>query len=108
MGYLFLAVAIVAEVIATCFLKVASGPDARWWAYVIVVAGYLLSFVMLAGSLARGVPLGIGYAIWSAVGVVLVVIVSWLFFSEGLTWLQAGGIVLVIAGVGLLELGAAP
>ncbi len=72
-----------------------------------MVAGYVLSFVMLAGALSRGVPLGVGYAIWSAVGVVLVVIVSWIFFQESLTWLQLAGMVLVIAGVGLLELGAA-
>ena len=107
MGYLFLAIAIVTEVIATSFLKFVSGPDPRWWAYVVVVAGYVVSFVMLSQSLSRGVPLAIGYAIWSAVGVILVSIVSWLFFKESLTWIQIAGMILVIIGVGLLELGAA-
>jgi small multidrug resistance pump len=105
MGYLFLAVAIVTEVIATTFLKFTSGANPRWWAYVIVIVGYLASFAALSQSLTRGVPLGVAYAIWSAVGVVLIVLISWLFFHESLTWIQVAGIVLVIAGVGLLELG---
>jgi small multidrug resistance pump len=51
------------------------------------------------------VPLGIGYAIWAAVGVALIALISWVFFRESLTWVQVIGIALVIAGVGLLELG---
>lgn len=105
LGFLFLAIAIVTEVIATTFLKFTSGEDAKWWAWVIVGAGYLVSFVALSQSLSRGVPLGVAYAIWSAVGVVLIVLISWLFFRESLTWVQLAGIVLVIGGVGLLELG---
>ncbi len=105
LGYLFLAIAIVTEVVATTFLKFTSGEDAKWWAWLIVAAGYIVSFVALSQSLSRGVPLGVAYAIWSAVGVVLIVLISWLFFSESLTWVQLAGIVLVIGGVGLLELG---
>lgn len=105
LGYIFLAVAIVTEVIATTFLKFTSGDNPRWWAYVIVVVGYLASFAALSQSLTRGVPLGVAYAIWSAVGVVLIVLISWLFFHESLTWVQLVGIMLVIGGVGLLELG---
>lgn len=105
MGYLFLAMAIVAEVIATTFLKFTSGENPKWWAYAIVVVGYVASFSALGQSLSRGVPLGIAYAIWSGIGVVCIVLVSWLFFKESLTWPQIVGLVLVIAGVGLLELG---
>ncbi|WP_426515946.1 DMT family transporter [Diaminobutyricibacter sp. McL0618] len=105
LGYVFLAIAIVTEVIATTFLKFTSGPDPKWWAYLIVIVGYLASFAALSQSLTRGVPLGVAYAIWSAVGVVLIVLISWVFFHESLTWVQLVGIVLVIAGVGLLELG---
>ena len=107
LGYLFLAIAILTEVIATSFLKFVSGPDPRWWAYAVVVVGYVVSFVMLSQSLSRGVPLAIGYAIWSAIGVVLVTVVAWVFFKESLTWVQILGMVVVIVGVGLLELGAA-
>ena len=105
MGYLYLSVAIVAEVIATTFLKVASGEGSKWWAYLIVAAGYLLAFTMLSLTLGAGVPLGIAYAVWAGVGVVLVAVVSWLAFGELLTWQQLVGIALVVGGVLLLELG---
>jgi small multidrug resistance pump len=105
-GYLYLAAAIISEVVATSFLKYASGPKNVWWAYVIVAVGYILSFVLLSVTLRAGVPLGIAYAIWAGVGVVAVAIISWLVFREALTWQQIVGMVLVIGGVGLLELGA--
>jgi small multidrug resistance pump len=107
MGYLYLAAAIVSEVIATSFLKFASGPKNVWWAYIIVGVGYVLSFVLLSMTLRAGVPLGIAYAIWAGAGVVAVAIISWVVFHESLTWQQIVGMVLVIGGVGLLELGAA-
>jgi small multidrug resistance pump len=106
MGYLSLAAAIISEVVATSFLKYASGPKNVWWAYLIVGVGYILSFVLLSITLRSGVPLGIAYAIWAGVGVVAVAVISWLVFHESLTWQQIVGMVLVIGGVGLLELGA--
>jgi small multidrug resistance pump len=105
MGYLYLAAAIVSEVVATSFLKYASGPRNVWWAYIIVAVGYVLSFVLLSLTLRAGVPLGIAYAIWAGVGVIAVAIISWVVFHESLTWQQIVGMVLVIGGVGLLELG---
>ncbi len=105
MGYLYLAAAIVSEVVATSFLKYASGPKNVWWAYIIVAVGYVLSFVLLSITLRAGVPLGIAYAIWAGVGVIAVAIISWVVFHESLTWQQIVGMVLVIGGVGLLELG---
>jgi small multidrug resistance pump len=105
MGYLFLGFAIVGEVIATSFLKLTTGDKAQWWAYIVVVVGYILAFSMLSQSLSKGVPLGIAYAIWAGIGVVLVAIVSWVVFGESLTLLQLGGMVLVIGGVTMLELG---
>lgn len=106
MGYVFLALAIIGEVIATTFLKFTSGERAQWWAYGVVVIGYVFAFTMLSQSLARGVPLGIAYGIWAGVGVVLVALVSWLVFHESLTWVQLVGMALVVGGVALLELGA--
>ncbi|WP_291051477.1 SMR family transporter [Herbiconiux sp.] len=105
MGYLYLAVAIVAEVVATSFLRVASVEGSRWWAYLIVGAGYLLAFVMLSFTLSNGVPLGIAYAVWAGVGVVLVALVSWIAFGELLTWQQLLGMALVVGGVVLIEAG---
>ena len=105
MGYVFLALAIIGEVIATTFLKFTSGERSVWWAYPIVGIGYALAFWMLSLTLAKGVPLGIAYALWAGIGVVLVAIISWLVFHESLTWLQILGMALVIAGAVLLELG---
>jgi small multidrug resistance pump len=105
MGYFYLAAAIISEVVATSFLKYASGPKSVWWAYIIVTVGYVASFVLLSITLRSGVPLGIAYAIWAGAGVVVVAVISWLVFHETLTWQQIVGMVLVIGGVGLLELG---
>ena len=105
MGYLFLALAIIGEVIATSFLKFTSGEKAQWWAYAVVVGGYAFAFSMLSLTLSRGIPLGIAYAIWAGVGVVAVAIISWLVFGESLTLVQLGGMALVAAGVAMLELG---
>jgi len=105
MGYVFLGIAILSEVIATSFLKLTTGERAVWWAYPIVIVGYLLSFWMLSLTLSAKVPLGIAYAVWAGAGVVLVAIVSWLVFKESLTLIQILGMGLVIGGVVLLELG---
>jgi small multidrug resistance pump len=107
MGYVFLALAIIGEVIATTFLKFTSGERTVWWAYPIVGVGYIFAFAMLSLTLSRGVPLGIAYALWAGIGVVLVAVISWLVFHESLTVMQIAGMGLVIAGVLLLELGAA-
>jgi len=105
LGYIFLGIAIATEIVATTFLKFTSGENPKWWAFVIVVVGYVASFVALSQSLSRGVPLAIAYAVWSAVGVAAIALISWVFFKEPLTWVQVAGLVLVIGGVGLLELG---
>jgi small multidrug resistance pump len=105
MGYIFLTLAIAGEVLATTFLKVASGDHGFWWAWVIVSGGYIFAFIMLSLSLSHGIPLGIAYAIWAGVGITMVAIISWLAFGELLAWLQVLGIALVISGVILLEAG---
>jgi small multidrug resistance pump len=104
-GYLFLAIAIVGEVLATSCLKVVSGEQPPAWAYAVVVVGYLLAFGMLKQALVLGVPLGTAYAIWAGVGVVAVALVGWQVFHEALGWRQVLGMALVAAGVALVELG---
>jgi len=106
-GYFFLALAIVAEVIATTALKSATVGGNKIISYGIVAVGYIVSSLLLAQSLTKGVPLGIAYAIWAGVGVVLVAVISWVLFRESLTWLQIAGMALVIGGVTLLEIGSA-
>ncbi|TBN56271.1 multidrug efflux SMR transporter [Glaciihabitans arcticus] len=105
MGYIYLSIAIVGEVIATSFLKLTSGDKAVWWAYPVVIVGYVIAFAALSLALGKGIPLGIAYAIWAGIGVVLVALISWIVFHEPLSLIQVGGIVLVVAGVTMLELG---
>lgn len=104
MAYLFLIGAILFEVAGTVSLRLAV--DNRRW-YSAVAVGYLVAFIMLTLTLANGLPLGIAYGIWAAAGVALTAIISKFLFKEPLTWLMSLGIVLIIGGVLLIELGAA-
>ncbi|MHA6619356.1 DMT family transporter [Pseudonocardia sp. DLS-67] len=106
MPWLFLAGAIVTEVIATTALKISEG-FSRPVPSIIVVVGYIAAFGLLSQALVRGLAIGVAYGVWAALGVALVAVVGAAFFGEGLTAVQIGGIALVIAGVLALELGAA-
>jgi small multidrug resistance pump len=102
--WVLLAMAIVAEVTATTSLKLSDG-FTKLGPIAVVLVGYLTSFVLLARILARGTSLGVVYAIWSAIGVALIVIVDAVWFGHRLTAVQAVGMVLVVGGVVALELG---
>ncbi len=104
MGYVFLAGAIASEVVATLSLRASEGFSRLGFAAVVVV-GYLAAFVLLSLTLTRGVPLGIAYGIWAAVGVAAVAVLSIPWFGEGLSVTQVGGLVLVVLGVIALEVG---
>lgn len=106
MAYWLLGGAILTEVIATLSLRASEGLTRFGFAAVVIV-GYVLSFVLLAQALTRGMPLGSAYAIWAAVGVATVAAVSVPVFGESISAVQAGGIVLIIAGVVAVELGSA-
>lgn len=102
--WLLLAAAIVTEVAATVSLKLSDG-FTRLTPSAVVVAGYLASFVLLAQILSRGMNIGVVYAIWSALGIALIVLVDVLWFRESLSPLQVAGLVFVVAGVAALQLG---
>jgi small multidrug resistance pump len=106
MPWLFLAGAIVSEVVATTFLKLSEG-FTKLVPSIVVVVGYVAAFGMLSQALTRGMTIGVAYGVWAAVGIALVAIVGAAFLGESMTWVQVGGIALVIAGVLALELGAA-
>lgn len=105
MGYLFLAGAICAEVMATLSLRASEGFSKLGFT-ILVAVGYIVAFTLLSFGLERGLHLGIAYGIWAAAGVAAVAILSWPLFGEALSALQIGGLMLVIAGVFALELGA--
>ncbi|WP_017614684.1 DMT family transporter [Nocardiopsis salina] len=104
MQWIFLAGAIAAEVFATTSLKFSEG-FTKLLPSVFVVVGYVTAFFLLSQALVKGMDLGVAYGIWAAVGVALVAVIGAVFLGESLTWVQTGGIALVIAGVMALEMG---
>ncbi|RBH49547.1 QacE family quaternary ammonium compound efflux SMR transporter, partial [Pseudomonas sp. MWU13-2860] len=95
--WLFLAVAIVSEVIATSSLKASDG-FTRLGPSLLTGAGYVLAFYMLSLTL-RQIPVGVAYALWSGVGIVLVSIVGWVLYGQKLDAPAMIGMGLIIAGV---------
>lgn len=105
-AYLLLALAIAAEVTATVSLKLSEG-FAKLGPSLVVVAGYAVAFAALSLVLKRGMPVGVAYAIWAAAGVAAVALIGVLFLDEHINLTMVGGLVLVICGVVMIELGAA-
>jgi len=109
MAWVFLIIAILTEVTASLSLQAAvlpgSGKSSRWW-YLLVGAGYVTAFVMLSFSLREGMPLGVAYGIWTAVGVALTALLGKMIFKHAFTWVMALGVALIAGGVLLIELGA--
>lgn len=102
MPYLYLTVAIVAEVIATSLLK-ATNEFTRLWPSIAVIAGYGVSFYFLTLTL-KTFPIGITYAIWSGLGIVLVSTVAYFIYQQKLDFAAIIGISLIIAGVIVINL----
>ena len=96
-AYLFLAVAILAEVIATSTLKASSG-FTKIVPSLATVVGYGVSFYFLSLTLAV-LPTGIAYAIWSGVGIVLISLIGWIIFGQSLDAPAIAGMGLILAGV---------
>lgn len=103
--WIMLGGAIVTEVSGSLSLKAALTHPGF---YVIVVVGYVSAFVLLWLALREGMPVGVAYGIWGAVGVALTAVLSWLIFAEALTPVMLVGIGLVIAGVLCVELARHP
>lgn len=97
MKYLFLGIAIVAEVMATTAMKQSEGFSRLPWTIVTVV-GYGIAFYLLSLTL-KSIPTGIAYAIWSGVGIVLVSAAAWAFQGQKLDTPAVVGMGLIIAGV---------
>jgi small multidrug resistance pump len=100
--YLYLTVAIVAEVIATSFLKSSDG-FTKLVPSVITVLGYAISFACLSLTL-RVMPIGVAYAIWAGAGVVLIATVGWLWHGQALDAPALIGLGLIISGVVVVNL----
>ena len=97
--WLFLSVAIVSEVLATSALKASNGFTQLWPSLLV---GYAIAFYFLSLTL-RTMPVGIAYAIWSGVGIVLVTLIAWFVFEQSLDIPAIIGLTLIITGVVVLQ-----
>lgn len=105
MSWVFLAGAIMSEVAATMALRASDGFRHKVW-ILPVAAGYLAAFILLGLSLHAGMPVGVAYGTWAALGIASTVILARLIFHEPLTGRMSLGILLIILGVAAVEIGA--
>ncbi|MDF2416726.1 MULTISPECIES: DMT family transporter [Acinetobacter] len=97
MSYLFLTIAIIAEVIATSALKASQGFSVLIPS-IITILGYAVALFFLSLTL-KTIPVGIAYAIWSGAGIVLISTVGWIFFKQHLDLAAIIGLGLMLAGI---------
>ena len=99
--WIYLSVAIVSEVIATSALKASEG-FSRPWPSLIVAAGYITAFYFLSLTL-KTIPVGVAYAIWAGAGVALITLIAWAFLGQTLDAPAVIGLILIVAGVVVLN-----
>ncbi|MFZ6847753.1 DMT family transporter [Undibacterium sp. RuRC25W] len=102
MNWVYLGLAIICEVIATSALKASVG-FTRLLPTVILAIGYTAAFYFLSLTL-RSIPVGIAYAVWSGVGVVLISLVAWMLYGQELDLPAMLGMGMIVAGVIVLNL----
>lgn len=102
MPFIYLAIAILAEVVGTSALKASNGFTV-WAPSTVVVLAYGVSFYFLSLAL-RTIPVGVAYAIWSGVGIVLISTIGWVLFRQRLDAAAIAGIGLIMAGVVVIQL----
>ena len=101
-AYALLGIAIIAEVIATSALKASSG-FTRLGPSLVVITGYAFAFYFLA-LVMRSIPVGVAYAIWSGVGIVLIVGASAVLYQQVPDWPALLGMALIVIGVAIINL----
>lgn len=101
-AYLFLAIAVVCEVVATTALKASEG-FTRLVPSLVVVIGYGIAFYFLSLTL-KTIPMGVAYALWSGSGIILVSLISFLLYRQVLDLPAVIGIGLILAGVLVINL----
>lgn len=101
-AYLFLAGAIVSELVGTSLLKGSAG-FTKWLPSLGTLVFFGVAFYLLSLSL-QTVPLGVAYAIWSGVGTAVTAVIGIVIWKETANWHTVAGILLIIAGVIVLNL----
>ncbi|KFC22606.1 DMT family transporter [Epilithonimonas lactis] len=101
MKYLFLGLAIIFEVVGSSFMKASDG-FTKWLPSAITAAAYLICFYFLSLAL-KSIPLGVAYAIWAGLGIVLTAAVSVLIFKQKLDLAGIVGIIFIVIGVVIMN-----
>jgi small multidrug resistance pump len=101
-SWIFLSVAILTEVVATSALKASDG-FSKLAPSIVVIVGYVLSFYFLSLAL-KGIPVGIAYATWAGLGIVLITAIAWVVYGQKLDLGALVGMTLILAGVVVMNL----
>ncbi|KEJ88472.1 DMT family transporter [Sulfitobacter donghicola] len=100
--YLTLALAVLAETIGTTALQ-ASQQFTRVGPSILVVVAYAVSFYLLSITL-RAMPVGIVYALWSGLGIILIACIGWVVFGQKLDLAAIVGLAMIIGGIAVIHL----
>ena len=100
--WIFLSVAILTEVVATSALKASDG-FSKLAPSIVVIVGYVLSFYFLSLAL-KGIPVGIAYATWAGLGIVLITAIAWVMYGQKLDLGALVGMTFILVGVVVMNL----
>lgn len=106
MPYLILLAAIAFEVLGTSLLKATDG-FTRLWPTVACLGAYVAAFCALAWAIKQELPVGVAYAMWAGLGTAAIVAIGVVFLGESISVQKVVGVLLVIGGVVVLNLGGA-
>ena len=99
--YIYLIVAVIAETIGTTALQ-ASDQFTRLWPSVLVVIAYAFAFYFLGIAL-KYIPVGIAYALWSGLGIVLIAAIGFVVFGQVLDFAAILGLTMIIGGIVVIQ-----
>ncbi|MDC9588886.1 multidrug/spermidine efflux SMR transporter subunit MdtJ [Xenorhabdus sp. XENO-10] len=102
--WIFLALAIVAEVIGTLSMKQAS-VSGDFAGMIVMYTMIITSYILLAIAIKK-VALGVAYALWEGIGILFITAFSVVWFNESLSLMKIGGLTLLIAGIALIKVGS--
>lgn len=102
MAYLYLIIAIIAEIVATIIMKDTNGFTALWPS-VFTILGYVVAFYMLSLCI-QTIPTGIIYALWSGFGIIGIAVLGWIVHKQTLDLPAIAGIVLILLGVLVIKI----
>jgi len=102
MHWIYLALAITFEVMATLSIKQATLGNTYMWS-VIIATLYIISFTFVYYA-TKSIELGTVYAIWAGMWTALIVLLGWIIFKEDMNWYKIVGVLFIVFGVVLLKL----